>query len=139
VIKELLIQYKQIQVSKTHRSRSKYGDISHRLRGRHEEGYYPNTELYKQPYSPNKEVSYNSYIVKQYSSSFYTRKDSKREGYSSKSHSREKTSQKVSFVDSIVPSYTLKTSFPSPSLISSLPNKDILPISPYPLNFYDHS
>jgi len=66
-------------------------------------------------------------------------KDSKREAYSSKSHFREKISQKVSFVDPIVPSYTLETSFPSPSLISSLPNKDILPISPQPLDFYDHS
>ena len=76
--------------------------------------------------------------MKQYSSSSYPRKDSKREGYSSKSYSREKTSQKVSFIDPIVPCYTLETFFPSPSLVFSHSNKDILPISPYTLNFYDH-
>jgi len=48
-ITELLIQYKQPQESQTHRSRSIYGDTSHRPRSGHGEGYYPNTKPLSNP------------------------------------------------------------------------------------------
>jgi len=134
-IKEMVIKYKQTQESKTLRFTSKYGENLHRPRTRQEEGYYTQTEPYKKPYSPSKEILYISFTVDQYSSSTYPRKDYKRECYSYKKFFREKTSQKVSFVDPIVSSYIPKTPFPSHFPISSPPSTKILPISTYPLNF----
>jgi len=87
-IKEMLIKYNKTQESKTYRSRSKYEESSHRTRSIQGEG--TNIEPYKKSYSPCKEVFYNSYIVDQYSSSTYPRKDYKMEGYSSKPHNRRR-------------------------------------------------
>jgi len=91
-IKEMLLKYTHSQESKTHRYRNKHREILHRPRTGQGEQYYTNTEPYKKTYSRRKEFFYNSYIMDQYSSLTYPRKDYKREGYLSKPHFRYKTS-----------------------------------------------